>query len=322
MLLSICLREPGHEKLLDPPRMVVELCLVGLLAAAPTVAAYSWRVRVDRTGVHRTFLHFFRRTWTWDSFRARKILYRGRKDDKEHVGFTYSLLLTEEDIDQILAIADTVWVPPDLPSPLPRLELKHRAKVRRRPLVFDEHGIDAVVDGTPRSYSWSEVKSAVLTRGNRREQGFRRCRLELPHGTLILEGESDRPNWQGADDRMIEAFLRTNLPPEKLSTGAYHDDPQTLTDYDVRIDRIESHLREWRLFNLVAVAAPVAFVVWMLYQVHPDWTWWNVVILSIMLTFLLLVPGIPAVTVWQQRRELKELKVGREAFLDRSNPHS
>ncbi|MBN2308546.1 MAG: hypothetical protein JXR94_06215 [Candidatus Hydrogenedentes bacterium] len=321
--LGLLLPPASPDYSASPDGSPAAFCVFLLLAALPLSAACSWRLRVDSSGIHRTFLLFLRRTWTWELFRSGKMLYRKRPNDKEHIGFSDALILSEQDAERVLAVIDAVWTPPELPVPPARLDLKHRPGRKRLPLAFHEGGIDAVQGGTARSYSWADVESVVLARGNRREQGFYTCTVALPHGALILERKSDGAgNWQGADDRVIEAFVRAHCPEERLSVGVLGGTPRSRSDYDIRIKALDTFVRSQRRGLPMMAALMVGLLAALAYSGRGKWNAEFFGILCVV-CFLCVTPvAVFAVMLRRRRRELVRLKAERDALTAEDAPSS
>ncbi len=194
------------------PRLVLWAAL-----ACAAASAFNWRLRLDECGIARRRL-FRWDLWTWDDLASGRIpkMHAYVLADPARPWWRRRLNLgcmAADDIQTVLAAINARYrlpPPPDLPD---RLAITWGFRQRA---VLDHNGLELLVRGAPKAYSWDEVRRVYITRMDPLRRDFKALQIELADQEIDWRLDGSAPRWRGATAEEINEFLQRHIVPERI----------------------------------------------------------------------------------------------------------
>jgi hypothetical protein len=303
-------------------RSWAEMAAVLTILFVPTlgVALLTWRqaLRVDERGLWRR--RFFRwDLWPWDAFATGRIRAGSSKDSwvypakPWHCRYLFLDFLADTDRHALAEQIRQVWTPPVVAPPdmvQIRYGLWKRLELSPQGIVLFRGRRDP-----GRSYRWSEAVQVRVTRIDPSRQDFRTLNLELGCGAkpIRLHYQQGNRSWNGPDGETILAYLRQQVPADRIQMTSLTGPPQTRDEAYRRLQELDRSAGDLRKLGWVTGLGFVACVLILLFpmlEVHLhsplDWDWFQWLAAGTFV-FILILSGIVCwATLAELRRRLRE----------------
>ncbi len=263
---------------------------LGMIACLVALPPFSWRLTIDERGWRRRFLGI-ETLWPWADFENGQIVaagasYRHRQRswwnpwNSIHVGY-----LTEDDLTAVMATIDPFF--PTESPPEPPDEILIRLLGER--IRLDDNGVHVENRRGGASYSWSEVITVDVLRGNGKSAGFSMLEVVLPGRVVTLRNVKGKTaGFSNPAPAVIAEFLRRRVNDSRFSVSLDGEPMASLALVKRRAAAAHRGLKELRWCFGALSAAFVAMVFWMILDKQS------------LLPLVFLVWLLPIVWVWMK----------------------